>query len=285
MQLLGSAVLTLALCSLLIGHSGETAAMQGTTPTPAAAGPWCPWGPNGPGPGASNQMPGSGGMMGGQGMMGGGAGPWTNCPWNGMGPGMMGGQGMMGGMMGPGMTPGMMGPGMMGGMMGFYPATATPLAKSDAQQRLVSFAAAFGPDVKVADLTPFASNYYAQLVDGSGNGLAEVLVDRYTGAVYPEPGPNMMWNTRWGMQASAGAAMQYDQAAAQKLAEQFLTGYLPGAGVLEGTAFPGYYTFDFGRGRLEGMLSVNAATGEIWVHTWHGPALEEEQEATPTATS
>ena len=271
MQLLAAAALALALWIFHGGLGDDSIAMQGTTPTPAVTGPWCPWGPNGAGPGASNQMPGPGGMMSGQGMMG-GAGPSTNCPWNGMGPGMMGGQGMMG-------------PGMMGGMMGFYPATATPIAESDAQQRLTSFAAAYGPDVKVDDLTPFASNYYAQLVDGSGNGLAEVLVDRYTGAVYPEPGPNMMWNTRWGMQAGVGAAMQYDQTAAQKLAEQFLAGYLPGAAVLEGTAFPGYYTFDFGRGRLEGMLSVNAATGEIWVHTWHGPALAEAGEATPPAPS
>lgn len=60
---------------------------------------------------------------------------------------------------------------------------------------------------------------------------------------------------------------------AKKLAEAFLKGFLPGARVIEEGAFPGYYTFDFGRKEVEGMLSVNAYTGEVWVHTWHGPFL------------
>lgn len=111
--------------------------------------------------------------------------------------------------------------------------------------------------------------------------IARGLVDRYTGAVFPEPGPNMVWNGRWGMMASMGAATSSDEAGAQHLAEQFLAGYLPGANVLEGTPFPGYYTFDYGRGQIEGMLSVNAATGEIWIHTWHGPALVNTEAATP----
>ncbi len=73
--------------------------------------------------------------------------------------------------------------------------------------------------------------------------------------------------------SGTGGDTRYDQAAAQQLATTFLAGYLPGATVLDGQAFPGYYTFDFGRGQVEAMLSVNAATGDVWVHTWHGPAL------------
>jgi hypothetical protein len=264
-HVVGAGILALALLGFIATSAGM--AMQTPAPTPAVASPTgCgPWGPTGEGQGAANQPAGPRGMMGGQGMMG-GNGPWANCPWNGLGPGMMGG---------------IMGPGMMGGMMGFYPATAMPISEADAQQRLAAFAATLGSDLKVDEFLPFASNYDAELVDGSGAAVAEVLVDRYTGAAYPEPGPNMMWNGRWGMMAGAGALVQYDEAAAQKLAEQFLSGYLPGASVLEGTAFPGYYTFDYGRGQLEGMLSVNAATGEIWVHTWHGPALANAGEATP----
>jgi hypothetical protein len=177
--------------------------------------------------------------------------------------GMMNGGGMMGGMWGE-----------MGsmGMMGDTSGTATPVSEADARTRFAEFAADCGADVHVADVMAFASNYYAQLVDGNGNGLGEVLVDSYTGAVYPEPGPNMMWNTAWGL-GSTGAA-QFDQSAAQQIATTFLAGYLPGAAVVEGQAFPGYYTFDFGRDHaVEGMLSVNATTGDVWVHTWHGPAL------------
>jgi len=83
-----------------------------------------------------------------------------------------------------------------------------------------------------------------------------------------------MWNTRYGMMGGlAQAPVRYGLEEAKKLAEAFLKGFLPGARVIEEGAFPGYYTFDFGRKEVEGMLSVNAYTGEVWVHTWHGPFL------------
>ena len=69
--------------------------------------------------------------------------------------------------------------------------------------------------------------------------------------------------------------VRYNLASAQKLAATFVAGYLPTGKVLEGFAFPGYYTFDYGRKAIEGMLSVNAYTGEVWVHGWHGLFLGE----------
>jgi hypothetical protein len=186
-----------------------------------------------------------------------------------------------GAMMGPGMMmPGadMMGSmwGAMGsmGMMTAYPATGQPITPAEAAQRAAAFAASCGAGIQVGEIIAFSSSYYVTLIDSSGAGVAEVLVDRYTGAVYPEPGPNMLWNGQWG--AGATAAPEYDQAAAQALATTFLAGYLPGASVLEGQAFPGYATFAFGRDHLEGLLSVHAVTGEVWVHAWHGLAIEME---------
>ncbi len=170
-----------------------------------------------------------------------------------------------GGMMGYGHGPGMMGGGM--GMMGVYPPQAKPIPPAEAKARLEAFARRFGPEARLKDFMAFSENYYAQVVGPQGEGLAEILADRYTGLVYPEPGPNMMWNTRW---AQPAPAPRYDQTAAQRLAEAFLKGYLPGARVQGGQAFSGYHTFDFGRKEVEGMLSVNAYTGEVWVHTWHG---------------
>src|SRR3972149_6768039 len=38
----------------------------------------------------------------------------------------------------------------------------------------------------------------------TGIGAMEVLVDPVTLAVYPEHGPNMMWNLKYGMMAGAG---------------------------------------------------------------------------------
>lgn len=172
-----------------------------------------------------------------------------------------------------------------GGMMALYSAQAQPLSQAELQRQLEAFAQRYGSGARLKDLMPFSENTYAQVVDAKGQGLREIIVNRYTGVVMPEPGPNIMWNTRYGMGYGGGYGMmggyaqgqnqtppapRYDQAAAQKLAETFLAGYLPGAKVMEAQAFPGYYTLDYGRTAIEGMLSVNAYTGEVCLHTWHG---------------
>ncbi len=191
--------------------------------------------------------------------------------YGGYGYGMMGGyDGWYGGMMGPGMMgAGMMGAGMMGGV---YLPDARPIDQAEAVRRIQDFVARVTPGAKVKDVMAFSQNYYAQIVDDKGRGLGEVIVDRYTGVVYPEPGPNMMWN---GASRYFRTNPRYDLEAAKDLAKRFLAGYLPGAEILEAQAFDGYYTFDFGRGKIEGMLSVNAYSGEVWVHTWHGVFLGE----------
>jgi hypothetical protein len=189
--------------------------------------------------------------------------PWSMGP--GMGPGMM---------YGPGYGPGynysshMMG---YGAMMALYYSGAKPISSKDALQRMESFARQYGSNVEVEDFMAFSGNYYAVLKDTDNNlSLAEVLVDRYSGSAYPEPGPNTIWNTRYGSGRVGAGGTAYDLAGAKRLAEDFLKVYLPGAKIMEANALPGYYTFDFGRQEIEGMLSVNAYSGEIWVHTWHG---------------
>ncbi|WP_018460959.1 hypothetical protein [Thermus oshimai] len=183
-------------------------------------------------------------------------------------------QGMMGGF-GPGY--GALGPGMMGmghGMMAVYPPQARPIPEEVARARMEAYAQRVAPGARLQDFMAFSQTYYAQVVDAGGQGLFELIVDRYTGAVAPEPGPSRMWNTRYGMMAAPlQAPPRYGLSEAKRLAEAFLKGFLPGARVIEEGAFPGYYTFDFGRKEVEGMLSVNAYTGEVWVHTWHGPFL------------
>lgn len=192
----------------------------------------------------------------------------------------------MGSGMGPGIGPGMMqGPGYnysfgprmtgygnvmgYGDMMALYYPDAKPISSENALLSMKELALQYGSNVNVEDFMTFSSNYYGVLKDTeSGKGMAEVLVDRYSGLARPEPGPNMMWNTRFGAgrERSGGKS----PAEAKKLAEDFLVNYLPGAKVMETVTMPGYYTFDFGRENIDGMLSVNAYDGEIWVHTWHG---------------
>lgn len=152
------------------------------------------------------------------------------------------------------------------GMMGSDASNTQPISATQARQALDQYAAC-GNGVKVDDVMTFASNYYGALVDAQGHGYLEVIVDRFTGAIAPEP-QSMMWNTNAGMHLNQGAS-RYDQAAAQQLATTFLARYLPGATVIDATAFPGYFTFAFGpdAAHVVGMLSVNASTGQVWVHT------------------
>lgn len=190
------------------------------------------------------------------------------------------------GQMGPGMMNnpgynyssgyGMMGNMMTGNMMALYYPESRPITQDEAIKTMQSFAQQYGPNMEVEDFMTFSSNYYGVIKDtNSSQDLAEVLVDRYFGYAYPEPGPNMMWNTRYGAGRVQEEGVTYDLAGSKKLAEEFLTGYLPEAQIMESHEMPGYYTFDFGRKDIEGMLSVNAYSGQIWVHTWHGSYLGE----------
>ena len=197
-------------------------------------------------------------------------GPGGNTPGQ-MGPGMMNnpgynynsGSGMMGNMR-------------MGDMMALYYPDARPISEDVARKSMESLATQYGSNVEVEDFMIFSSNYYAVVKDvSSGKDIAEILVDRYSGSAYPEPGPNMMWNTQFGAGRTKTGGSEYDLAEAENLTNSFLSGYLPEAKSLESKEMPGYYTFDFGRQGIEGMLSLNAFSGQIWVHTWHGPYLNE----------
>ncbi len=220
--------------------------------------------------------PGSGGYGYGPGMMGNGYGHGF-----GDGPGGMPGYGR-GGMGGYGMMAGT-------GMMQVLPSDAAPLDDATVRAALQRAADGVTPGATLHDIMVFTNNVYAQVLDAQGNAVGEILLDRYSGAVSPEPGPNMMWNTRsWmggpGMRGGSGGmggsgsagTPRYDEAAARARADAFLAGYLPGATAMGSQTFPGYYTFDYGMdGAAKGMLSVNATTGQIWPHTWHGVFIRE----------
>jgi hypothetical protein len=63
-------------------------------------------------------------------------------------------------------------------------------------------------NLEVKDVMEFANNYYAQVRESdTGIGVMELLIDKQTGRLYPEPGPNMMWNTKYGMMSGGGGMM------------------------------------------------------------------------------
>ncbi|MFD2420342.1 hypothetical protein [Amycolatopsis pigmentata] len=151
-------------------------------------------------------------------------------------------------------------------MPGTGPVRTMPEAAAAAQR----FAAAQG--LHVGEVMQFSNGYYVELLDPSGHGATEVLVDPQSGDVRVEEGPAMMWNTRYGMMPAnqpAPAAIAPEQA--QRIADQWLRGNQPGLHAADATAFPGYYTLHTQHDdRIVGMLSVNGQNGAVWYHTWHG---------------
>lgn len=141
-----------------------------------------------------------------------------------------------------------------------------------------------GGGLAVDEVIEFTNNYYASIRDKStGIGAFEILINKSTGSTMPEP-PNMMWNTRYGM--ARGGIMSgmmgnfgnsgtgptiVTSAQARDVAQHWLDVNQSGATANTADPFYGYYTVDFERaGKLVGMLSVNAYSGRVWYHTWHG---------------
>lgn len=186
-----------------------------------------------------------------------------------------------------GSGPGWMGPGMMGGMMGgyggrAYSSSGTLLTLDQAIEAANSYLAAYGnPDLLLTEVMEFTENFYAEVEEeSSGIHAFELIIDRYTGAIYPEPGPNMMWNTKYGhMGGWGGSQAGSTSVTAEKaldLAQEWLDQYLPGTSTAEkADTFYGYYTIHVLKdGQVYGMLSVNGYTGQVWYHTWHGNFVE-----------
>jgi len=175
-----------------------------------------------------------------------------------------------------------MGPGMMGGG-GFYRTGGQRINLDQATKIVEDFLRNRNdPDLQAKEIMEFEFNFYVEFGEKStGIGAFEALIDPYTGDIYPEPGPNMMWNTRYGMMSgmmwgtpSPSAPMTVTEEQALKYAEEFLKGYLAGTKAEEVERFYGYYTIHVLKdNRLYGMLSVNGYTGQVWYHAWHGPFL------------
>jgi hypothetical protein len=190
---------------------------------------------------------------------------------------MMGGAGS--GMMGGSGPAGMMGGSGPAGMMGtlWLAGDGTRVASIAAARSRANLAAA-SQGLRPGEVIWFDNGFYVELKDAAGASATEVIVDPATGAVSTEPGPAMMWNTRYGMHGRStrgGASPAISVQRAQQIATDWLTATLPGRAVQPADSYPGYYTMETtdGGGTVNGMLSVNATTGEVWYHSWHGRFL------------
>lgn len=172
-------------------------------------------------------------------------------------------------------------------------------AKAIAQQYLASTR---NPNLAVKEIMEFQNNFYIMYYENdTGRGAFEMLIWKQTprngmmgdgimgssvppGVIMPEPGPNMMWNTKYSPMANgmmgygnrASSTMTVSKDKAHELAQAYLDSNFKGAKTEMVTQFYGYYTFDFTvDGKIAGMLSVNGYTGQVWYHYWHGAFIQE----------
>lgn len=211
----------------------------------------------------------------------------TNGFWNGMmsyGNGYGYGNGMMngyGGMMG--YSGGMMGSYGANGGNGFghcgagydagYGANTNPITIEKAKEAAGQYVVSTGnADLALTEVIEFDNHFYAGVKEKStGIHAFELLVNKYTGAITPEMGPNMMWNTKYGHMGFGAAQATVTEKKAIENAQKFLDSSLPGTIAADVDAFYGYYTIEVTKdGKVYGMLSVNSNTGAVWYHNWHG---------------
>jgi len=189
------------------------------------------------------------------------------------------------------------------------PPKGTEASFDDAVAQFQTYIAATGSrDLALKEVMEFENNYYAIFYEKStGVGAFELLIDKNggdgygrmrgmmgcQGLVYPEPGPNMMWNTKYhmmmgpgGMMGSGGSFYSVDSSAsasmsitadqAKIIAMNYLNQRLPGASLEDPDQFYGYYTIHIIKdGKVYGMLSVNGYSGDVWFHSWHGYFIQE----------
>lgn len=171
----------------------------------------------------------------------------------------------------------------------------------------------YGSNLQVSDIFVYKdSDYYVSVEEkDTGRGAMELLVNPYTGEIYPEYGPSMMWNekyggyNRYGMHRGNGMhggygmmgderwnmmdkAPQYNyknrnitnplgREQAIIIADNYVKDRAGDEFSVTGTGheFYGYFTFHIELGDDPiGMISVNSYTGEPWYHDWHGELVE-----------
>lgn len=203
-----------------------------------------------------------------------------------------------------------MGPGMMGGYgwNNGTNSTVTPLTVDQAKLAAEKYIQSLNiQGLEISEVMIFDNNAYVAVKESdTGLGAFELLVDPVSQVAYPEYGPNMMWNIKyggmnrgrmmggngmmggysgmmnnWNYQSTTPGNVSADMPVTKDQAIQNAQAYLdqvqPGTTAAnDPMQFYGYYTLDFSKdGKVVGMLSVNGYNGQIFLHTWHGTFVEE----------
>ncbi len=154
------------------------------------------------------------------------------------------------------------------------------------------------PDLALHEVEEYQNNFYATFYEKSTGIFAFQMLIWKPGApmmgggmgggmmsdiVVPESGPNMMWNTKYGMMGGmmgvyhqgSSANMTVSPEQAKAIAQQYLDSNYPATKAGDVDIFYGYYNVDvLLNAATFGMLSVNGYTGQVWYHTWHGTYIQ-----------
>ena len=154
------------------------------------------------------------------------------------------------------------------------------------------------PDLGLHEVEEYQNNFYATYVEKSTGIFAfQMLIWKpgsfwtggmmgngmMSGLVMPEPGPNMMWNTKYGVMGVMmgvykpvpSGNMTITPDAAKTIAQQYLDKTFSGTSAGDVDTFYGYYNIDvLSSGKTFGMLSVNGFSGQVWYHSWHGAYIQ-----------
>ncbi|WP_432666063.1 hypothetical protein R9X47_07085 [Wukongibacter baidiensis] len=165
------------------------------------------------------------------------------------------------------------------------------MSEDEIKETVEKYIETYDENLEIGDMFVYKnSDYYVSIEEeDTGKGAMELLVNPYSGAIYPEYGPNMMWNEKYGMHGSRGFGMmgmgswnniniydsleKLDRKKAVSIADEYVKEILDKDYSVEneGHEFYGYYTFHVSKDdETVGMLSVNHYSGNVWYHTWHG---------------
>ena len=191
-------------------------------------------------------------------------------------------------------------------LVGVYAQSQT-ITMDTAVQQFKNYLASVGnPDLALHEVEEYQNNFYATYYEKStgifafamliwkpgstwtggmmGNGIM-------SGALTPEPGPNMMWNTKYGVMGgimgiyrqTSTSNMTVTSEQAKAIAQQYLDSSFSGTSAGDVDTFYGYYNVDvLSNGNTFGMLSVNGYNGQVWYHSWHGTYIQTVTISEPT---
>ncbi len=177
-----------------------------------------------------------------------------------------------------------------------------PMTMDQAVQTFKSYlASGQNSNLALHEVEEYQYNFYASYYEkDTGNFAFQMLIWKpgatgmsggmgygmMTGVAMPEPGPNMMWNTKYGMtngmmgmmggyRQGASASMTVSPEQARTMAQQYLNASLAGKTAGDPDTYYGYYNIDvLMNGSTFGMISVNGYTGQVWYHDWHGSYVQ-----------